>query len=364
MEFDINLIVVPVTLLFLLVFLADKFWLKQYKLTKGHNRQISLAETHLTECKKALSASLKKHYGTKNVERFNPNASTPADVVVLYDNYQTAKRKLNDVKGDKSHKSFFLVEWAYEWLPVLLFIVIVQGFVVRQFNIPSSSMVPSLYTGDFILVNPSAYGLRLPLLNTKIIPTGTPKNGDVAVFRYPLNENRYYIKRIVGVAGDTLSYDHGKLSINGKEVATAGVNYQMDDQLIGYLYPKEIFGRTLSIDEQKQIGQLEETLASYQQEQLGEHHYRVRYLQGANTNESAEFLQQNAKPFGQGGQVWQITIPEGMYFAMGDNRDRSEDSRFWGFVHDRHLVGKANYIWMHKEPGLHLPSFERTGKID
>lgn len=365
MEFDLNLIVVPVTLLFLLVFLLDKFFLKQHKLAKGHNRQISLAETHLAACKKALSASLKKHYGTKEVERFTPSASTPADVTVLHDNYQTAKRKLTDAKeAKKSVNEFFLVAWAYEWLPVLLFIVILQGFVVRQFNIPSSSMVPTLYTGDFILVNPSAYGLRLPLLNTKLIPTGTPKNGDVVVFRYPLNENRYYIKRVVGIAGDTVRYDHGRLSINGKEVATVSTNYQMDNQLIGYLYPKEIFGRTLSSEEQQQIGQLEEGLASYQQEKLGEHSYHVRYLKGANTNESAEFLRQTAQGFEQNGQVWEIKIPDNEYFVMGDNRDRSEDSRFWGFVHDRHLVGKANYIWMHKQPGLNAPSFERTGNIN
>lgn len=365
MEFDINLILVPLTLLYLLVYLADKFWLKQHKLAKQNTRQVTLAQGHLDDCQKELQASLKTHYGTDDVERFVPSESTPSDVVVLHDNYQTAKRKLAETKsGLSATKEFFLVAWAYEWLPILLVLVIVQSFVVRQFNIPSSSMVPTLYTGDFILVNPSAYGIRLPLINTKILDTGTPKNGDVVVFRYPLDEKRYYIKRVIGVAGDTLRYDHGKLFINGKEVATTKTDYDMDEKLIGYMYPAQIYGKKLSDDERMQIGRLEEEHANYQHETMGEHSYNARYLEGANTNQMATFLHETAKTFGQNGQVWEIKIPEDEYFVMGDNRDRSEDSRFWGFVHDRHLAGKANYIWMHKEPGLNLPSLKRTGKID
>lgn len=367
MEFDVNLVLVPVTLVFLVVYLADKFWLKQHRLVSQNNKQLSFAETHLNECQKELKASLKRHYGNDDVERFVPTESTPSDVVVLHDNYHTAKRKLAEVKsqlGITKTNEFFLVGWAYEYLPILLAIVVVQSFVIRQFNIPSSSMVPTLYTGDFILVNPSAYGIRLPLINTKILNTGTPQNGDVVVFRYPLDEKRYYIKRVVGVAGDTLRYDHGKLTINGQEVATIHSDYQMPETLMGYLYPAEIYGQKLSKEQQHKIGAMEESHASYHRERLGEHEYNVRYLKGATTNESAEFLRKTATRFGQSGQVWEIKIPDNEYFVMGDNRDRSEDSRFWGFVHDRHLAGKANYIWIHKEPGLKMPSFERTGKID
>lgn len=365
MEFDVNLVLVPVTLVFLLVFLLDKFVLKQHKLAKQSTRQVALAQGHLDNCHKELKASLKQHYGNDDVERFTPMQSTPSDVVVLHENYQSAKRKLAETKsGLSTTKEFFLVAWAYEWLPILLALVLVQSFVIRQFNIPSSSMVPSLYTGDFILVNPSAYGLRLPLINTKILDTGTPQNGDVVVFRYPENEKRYYIKRVIGVAGDTVRYDHGVLSINGKEVATVKTEYKMDEKLIGHLYPNDINGQKLSPEQQMELGVVEENHATYQRETLGEHSYNARYLDGATTNQMAGFLKEKATDFGQNGQVWEIKVPDNEYFVMGDNRDRSEDSRFWGLVHDRHLAGKANYIWMHKEPGLKMPSFERTGKID
>lgn len=366
MGFDFfNLIVVPATIIFLLVWLVDCIWLKQHKLTKQHNRQIKLAQHQSNDARKRLSAALKVHYGIHEVDRFVLTESAPSHVVSLYDEYQNATQQLIQAQTHKKQlKTFFLVEWAYEWLPLLIFTVVLQGFVVRQFNIPSSSMVPTLYTGDFILVNPAAYGIRLPLVNVKILPTGTPKNGDVVVFRYPLDQSRYYIKRVIGVSGDTVTYDHGVLSINGTQVASTQANYQMNETLLGYLYPTDIMGQKLTADEQQKIGAFEETYALYQHEHLGEHRYISRYLEGATTNQMAQLLKDNAVRYEQDGQVWEIKVPDNNYFVMGDNRDRSEDSRFWGFVHDGHLAGKATYIWMHKQPGLHWPTFERNGRID
>lgn len=348
MEFDINLILVPITLALLVAYLADKLWLKQYRVVKDKKKNLTHAEQHLDDAKKTLSASLKSHYGVDDVERFTPNDSTPADVMALYDDYHAAKRKVAEVKsGLAETKVFFLTNWAYEFLPILAFLVVVRAFVLEPFNIPSSSMVPTLYTGDFIVVNKSAYGLRLPITHTKILNTGSPKHGDVAVFRYPENPKRYYIKRVIGLPNDTVRYENGVLSINGQKVSTVPANYTMDKKLTEHLYPDVINGQKISKEQQVQLGTAEESQASYQRETLGEHSYMVRYLTA----------QQN-------GEAWEVKVPENSYFVMGDNRERSEDSRFWGFVPEANLAGKATYIWMHKEAGLKMPSFSRVGKID
>lgn len=366
MEFDVNLILVPITLIFLVAYLADKLWLKQYKLVKQNTKQLSFAQTHFEECQKAFAKSLKTHGGGMSVEHFQPSATTPTEVLTLHDNYHTAKRKVAELQsklGDT--KAFFLVGWAYEYLPILAFLVVVRAFVIEPFNIPSSSMVPTLYTGDFIIVNKSAYGLRLPVLHTKILDTGSPQHGDVVVFRYPLNEKRYYIKRVIGVAGDRVSYNSGVLSINGKPVQTTKTDYQMPDTLNAKLMPAMIDNQRLTDDERADFGKKEEKFAHYYRENLGEHSYLVRYLGNLNSAKDGEFLKkQSPSVIDSVGETWEITIPEGQYFVMGDNRDRSEDGRFWGFVSERHLAGKATYIWMHKEAGLKVPTFARAGKID
>lgn len=366
MEFDINLILVPITLVFLVAYLADKFWLKQHKLVKQSSRLADLAQTHYDDTKKALEASLKTHYGVSDAERFAPNESTPKDVVILHEDFATARRKLAEAKSQNAgSQEFFLVRWAYEFLPILAFLVIVRSFVIEPFNIPSSSMVPTLYTGDFIVVNKSAYGLRLPILHTKVLDTGSPKHGDVVVFRYPENEKRYYIKRLIGLPNDTVAFKDGVLSINGSPIQTTQSTLTMDDKLIAGLYPSLLNGQKISSEERLALGKEEEGFAHYRQETLGEHQYKVRYLAELNSAKYAPFLREQSVELSQsGGSAWQVTIPNGKYFVMGDNRDRSEDGRFWGFVDERHLAGKATYIWMHKEAGLHIPSFSRAGKID
>ena len=260
-----------------------------------------------------------------------------------------------------------LVRWAYDFFPVLAVVLIVRSFLIEPFNIPSSSMVPTLYTGDFIAVNKYAYGVRLPLTYNKILDTGSPKHGDVTVFRYPENPNIYYIKRVIGLPGDTVSYDQGKLSINDVPIQTQRVDFLANSELTSQLYSAGQIapGQVLSDNEAMQLGQLEEEQAEYFQEMQGNHKHLVRYLKGMNSSQYAPFLQQQSpEVVSSQGTQWRLKVPQGQYFVMGDNRDRSADGRFWGFVPDANLAGKAVYIWMHKPPGLNLPTFERNGSID
>lgn len=259
------------------------------------------------------------------------------------------------------------VGWAYDFFPVLAVVLIVRSFLIEPFNIPSSSMVPTLYTGDFIAVNKFAYGVRLPLSYNKVLDTGSPEHGDVMVFRYPENPNIYYIKRVIGLPGDTVSYNQGQLAINNVPVKTTPVNFDADAELTSQLYPvgQVAPGQMLSETQAQMLGREEEDHAQYFQETQGKHQHLARYLPGMNSSQYAPFLQaQSPNVVDSGGTQWQIKVPEGQYFVMGDNRDRSADGRFWGFVPDDNLAGKAVYIWMHKPPGLHLPSFSRNGKID
>lgn len=302
MDFDFNLILVPLTLILGAIWLADKFILRQRK-QRG--------------------------------------------------------------KGQES----FTVRQAYDFFPILMVVLIVRSFIVEPFNIPSSSMVPTLYTGDFITVNKTAYGLRLPLLNTKVLDTGSPQHGDVAVFRFPENPKQYYIKRVIGLPGDTVSYDNGVLSINGEAMPTEQVDFTANEALVNGLYPEgtEINNETLNEQQAIKLSQYEESLVSYSKEQIGEHTHLIRDIDGFESAArlDATFLREHSpNVVATEGKQWQIKVPEEQYFVMGDNRDSSKDGRFWGFVPDKNLAGKASYIWMHKEAGLKMPSFSRNGSID
>ncbi|OLF37076.1 MULTISPECIES: signal peptidase I [unclassified Psychrobacter] len=300
MDFDFNLILVPLTIGLGLIWLLDKLALKQRK-TRGHG------------------------------------------------------------------KESLLVRWAYDFFPVLAVVLVVRSFLIEPFNIPSSSMVPTLYTGDFIAVNKYAYGVRLPLTYNKVLDTGSPEHGDVIVFRYPENPSIYYIKRVIGLPGDTVSYSQGQLAINDVPVDTKPVNFDANHDLTAQLYPagQVTPSQVLTESEATQMGRQEEEQAQYFQETQGENKHLVRYLSGMNSSQYAPFLQQQApEVVSSAGTEWRVTVPADEYFVMGDNRDRSADGRFWGFVPDENLAGKAVYIWMHKPPGLNLPTFARNGSID
>ena len=264
-------------------------------------------------------------------------------------------------------KSTAPVRWAYDFFPILAIVLVVRSFLIEPFNIPSSSMVPTLYTGDFIAVNKYAYGIRLPLVNTKVLDLGAPQHGDVVVFRYPENPKIYYIKRVIGVGGDTVSFNNGQLSVNGKAIMTTPANFTPDPKMTAQLYPpgKTETGEVVTAEQAAQLGNQEELSAKYVQESPSSNHqHLVRYLGDKNWFQYASFLQQ-ASPqlMASQGQQWQLTVPKGHYFVMGDNRDRSADGRFWGFVPDENLAGKAVYVWTHKASGLSLPSFNRNGAI-
>ena len=203
-----------------------------------------------------------------------------------------------------------LVEYARSFFPVLLAVLILRSFIAEPFRIPSGSMLPTLEIGDFILVNKFAYGLRLPVLHTKILETGKPSRGDVVVFRYPENPAIDYIKRLVGVPGDVVEWDNKTLKINGVELTRALVGeYGALDQHNG-VHPTMRLAEDL----------------------LGVNH---DILIVPNTE----------------GRQGSITVPEGSYFMMGDNRDMSNDSRYWGLVPEANLVGRAAYVWMHMSVG-------------
>ncbi|WP_440454494.1 signal peptidase I [Psychrobacter sp. ASPA161_9] len=275
----------------------------------------------------------------------------------------TLKQRKTRGRGKES----LLVRWAYDFFPVLAVVLVVRSFLIEPFNIPSSSMVPTLYTGDFIAVNKYAYGVRLPLTYNKVLDTGSPEHGDVIVFRYPENPSIYYIKRVIGLPGDTVSYNQGQIAINDVPVDTKSVNFDANTDLTAQLYPagQVMPGQVLTENEATQMGQQEEDQAQYFQETQGENKHLVRYLSDMNSSQYAPFLQQQSpEVVSSAGTEWQVTVPDGDYFVMGDNRDRSADGRFWGFVPDENLAGKAVYIWMHKPPGLNLPTFSRNGSID
>jgi signal peptidase I len=213
-----------------------------------------------------------------------------------------------------------LVEYARSFFPVLLAVLLLRSFVAEPFRIPSGSMLPTLEIGDFILVNKFTYGLRLPVLHTKVLEIGAPQRGDVVVFRYPENPAVDYIKRLVGVPGDVVEWDNKTLKVNGTELNREALGvYEALDQHNG-IRP------TLRLKE----------------DLLGVSH---DILVVPNT----------------GGKTGSITVPEGHYFMMGDNRDMSNDSRMWGLVPEANVVGKATYVWMHMSLGGDGFKFSRIG---
>lgn len=224
-----------------------------------------------------------------------------------------------------------LVEYARSFFPVILVVLVLRSFLVEPFRIPSSSMMPTLLVGDFILVNKFSYGVRLPVINTKIIGTGEPKRGDVAVFRYPRNPSIDYIKRIVGVPGDKISYRNKVLYVNGQPARQTAIG-----RYTGVGAGKDATGLLQSMET---IGDVE-------------HAILVRAV---------------FPDFAPGCLVLlrgPLTVPEGKYFAMGDNRDNSNDSRCWGLVPEGNLVGKAFGIWMSwdsERPGFPI-AWERLGE--
>lgn len=200
-----------------------------------------------------------------------------------------------------------IIEYSRSLFPVLLIVLLFRSFLFEPFKIPSGSMIPTLLIGDFIVVNKYAYGLRLPVVHTKFLPVGEPERGDVVVFRYPVDSSVNFIKRLVGLPGDTISYRDKQLYINGELVS------------------EKAQGRFTSEDVKCSTPRSDAMLFT---ETLGEVEHEI-------------LLHTNS-----GSRNDQWLVPEGHYFVMGDNRDRSNDSREWGFVPEANLMGKAVGIWL------------------
>jgi len=221
-----------------------------------------------------------------------------------------------------------LVEYARSFFPIILVVLVVRSFLYEPFRIPSSSMMPTLLVGDFIFVNKYTYGLRLPVINTKVIPVGDPQRGDVIVFRKPGEPNVNYIKRLVGLPGDRITYDAKRVYINGEPVQLEGLGDTLQIQCGRDSRDRPLyFAATTAL------------------ERLGETEHRI-YLSGKSDFPS-RYL----------GQV----VPDGHYFVMGDNRDCSQDSRIIGYIPAENLVGKAVRIWMNWDWGNESPRWERIG---
>jgi signal peptidase I len=210
------------------------------------------------------------------------------------------------------------VEYSVSFFPVILIVFLLRSFLVEPFKIPSSSMVPTLLVGDFILVNKFTYGIRLPVVNKKVIEIGSPHRGDVMVFRYPEDPSLDYIKRVVGLPGDRIEYQNKRLTINGKPVAVR----QIEDYL--------------SRERMQFSRRFIETLGGVQHEILLEDDAPAAVVP---TRATAGNCNYNTAGLA-------CTVPAGHYFVMGDNRDNSSDSRVWGFVPDENIVGKAFFIWL------------------
>ena len=221
-----------------------------------------------------------------------------------------------------SGKEPLLVEYAHSFFPIVFIVLILRSFIAEPFRIPSGSMMPTLLVGDFILVNKFTYGIRLPVLFNKVKELNNPERGDIVVFRYPKNPEVDYIKRVVGLPGDRVAYYQKKVLINGKPAKQVSLG-----QYIGEGQGANMTG------------------ANHNVETLGEIEHDILIRQGTPSVEGV------------------FVVPEGHYFVMGDNRDNSNDSRYWGTVPEENLVGKAFFIWMSwdwEDEGI---GFDRIGTI-
>jgi len=249
---------------------------------------------------------------------------------------------LAKARGEEA-KLPLLVGYSKSFFPVILIVFVLRSFLVEPFKIPSGSMLPTLLIGDFILVNKFEYGIRLPVINKKIIELGTPKNGDVMVFRYPNDPALDYIKRVVGVPGDVVEYIDKQLVINGKPIQRVREGqYEYTAQGLNFIQ-----GDTW-------------------REQLGEHSHIAmtqRDMPPVIVHQvEGNFPSRGNCDYNESG--FKCTVPAGYFFMLGDNRDASNDSRYWGFVPEQNIVGRAFFIWWNFDDFLNsVKSFSSPARI-
>ena len=279
-------------LLFLLTVVTLGFWLAEHM--------------HFKRARASAAATLENQHAARRAE--------------------LARQGIAQVDGDiEQAKSRLLMQpWWLDWtaglFPVILIVFLLRSFLYEPFKIPSGSMLPTLESGDLILVNKFNYGIRLPVIDTKIIAIGDPARGDVVVFRYPPDPRIDYIKRVVGLPGDEVAWVNKTLAINGKPIEAAPMPDYYDE------------------DSQRYTRQLRENLGGV------EHRILVRDDRPAFVSGAEAYPQRDACRYSAEGVT--CKVPPGHYFVMGDNRDNSIDSRYWGFVPDRNLKGRAYLVWM------------------
>jgi len=264
-----------------------------------------------------------------------------ADAALAALDARSAKLSADGIKADESDRYTVeenllrqptWIEYSGSFFPVIALVFFLRSFLYEPFKIPSSSMVPTLQVGDLILVNKFTYGIRLPIINKKIIEMGYPQRGDVMVFRYPKDLSVNYIKRVVGVPGDKIVYKNKRLEVNDEKISY--------DPLPDYLDEEEL----------KYLKQFSENLA-------GKKHNIVNYEQRPSYVDNPDDFpgRQNCTYDIEG---FTCRVPIGQYFMMGDNRDNSKDSRYWGFVPDKNIVGKAFFVWMNLGNLKRIGSFQ------
>lgn len=240
-------------------------------------------------------------------------------VIALFDWVFLARRR--KLAGVAPEKLPVIIDYARSFFPILLVVFLLRSFLYEPFRIPSGSLKPTLLEGDFILVNKFAYGVRLPVIHKKILSMGDPQRGDVMVFRYPPNPSVDYIKRVIGVPGDHISYINKVLYVNGKQI------------------PQQFVKNTTDIDDNG---------TNWNVVQKQEDFFGVKH-------EIFQFPGRSNDDFKD------VVVPPGMYFAMGDNRDDSADSRYWGFVPEANIVGQANAVWMSIDTNHYGVRWNRLG---
>jgi len=232
------------------------------------------------------------------------------------------RREASAIASGEAAQEPALVEFSRSFLPIVIVVLLIRSFAYEPFRIPSSSMMPTLRVGDFIFVSKFSYGLRLPVLNTKVLSTGEPERGDVAVFRLPSDPGTNYIKRVVGLPGDVVSMRNKQLWINGEPVPSALLGETVEIECGGFWFDAQVGVET-----------------------LGDHSHQV-YL-SEQRDRPSPFLDR--------------PVPPGQYLVMGDNRDCSRDGRIIGYIPESSMVGRAVRIWMNWDAESKRPLWHRIG---
>ena len=305
MNIDFSLVLVLLSLGSGLIWLADNLWWRRPRQARTE-AYLSRNSTSIESFEAYLDTLDADGKPTKEAEVATPDVAKRA-----------VFRQAVDLYRDPAP-----VEYAKSFFPILFAVLLLRSFLFEPFQIPSGSMIPTLNVGDFIVVNKFAYGLRLPVVGTKIVPIGDPQRGDVMVFVPPHDPN-YFIKRVIGMPGDHVQYKDKIVYINGEP---------LPQDVVGPAGPP---GETLS---RETVNGLSHEIYSRQNQRLLPRTFDWLQPEGA-------------------------IIPDGHYFMMGDNRDNSSDSREWGPVPQENIVGRAVAVWMHKEPGSFIPTFSQNRLI-